>query len=250
VLQDLAEVQTLQRELERAESLAELGRMSAVVAHEIRNPLGGVEGFAKLLQQDLRDPTQKRYADMVVQGLGELNRLVNNLLEFSRAPKLTLEEIDLPALLENLGETALMDLRNGAAAGAPCRFDLHAAAGFPLLLADRTAMRQVFLNLIRNGLEAMAEHRGGTLRVHLDQTEMDGCAAVRVDVQDQGSGIPEKMRGTLFQPFVTTKKTGTGLGLPTVAKLITAHGGTVQCVQASEGGACFRVLLPLNASVK
>ena len=247
VLQDIAEVVDLQKQMKRTSSLAELGRMASVVAHEIRNPLGGIEGFAQLLQSDLANqPERKRYVDLMLEGLHDLHRFVDSLLTFSRYPNLRLEEVDLKALLEELCELARQDPNLKAERFRSVVQTPASAAVF----ADRGALRQVFLNLIRNGMEAMENLADGEgeIRVRVSQVEVDSTAAFQIDIADTGPGIAPEARSKLFEPFMTTKRQGNGLGLSTAAKLIEAHGGQICCLAEPDGGACFRVLLPLDAA--
>lgn len=245
VLQDMAEIAELQQQMQRTASLAELGRMASVVAHEIRNPLGGIEGFAQLLQNDLAgQPERKRYVDLMLEGLQDLHRFIDSLLTFSRYPSLRLEEVDLCQILRELGELAFHDkqLHKGL-----FRYDFQGPANASIL-ADRGALRQVFLNLIRNGLEAMEGRPKGEIRIRVSAASMEGAEAFQIDIADTGPGISPEARPKLFQPFMTTKRHGTGLGLPTAAKLIEAHGGHIGCVAEPDGGACFRIVLPLSAA--
>lgn len=245
ILQDMAEIAQLQQQMQRTASLAELGRMASVVAHEIRNPLGGIEGFAQLLQNDLAGhPEQKRYVDLMLEGLQDLHRFVDSLLTFSRYPSLRIEEVDLCLLLKELSELALQDrqLHKGHFGHV---FQGPASAS---VMADRGALRQVFLNLIRNGLEAMEGQPQGEVRIRVSTTSADGADAFQIDIADTGPGVAPEARTKLFQPFMTTKRHGTGLGLPTAAKLIEAHGGHIGCVAEPDGGACFRIVLPLSAA--
>jgi PAS domain S-box-containing protein len=245
ILQDMAEIAELQQQMQRTASLAELGRMASVVAHEIRNPLGGIEGFAQLLQSDLAgQPERRRYVDLMLEGLQDLHRFVDSLLTFSRYPSLRLEEVDLCQILKELIELVLQDrqLHKGQ-----FRHQFQGPAS-ACLLADRSALRQVFLNLIRNGLEALDGRKDGEIRIRISPTLLEGAEAFQIDVADTGPGIAPEARAKLFQPFMTTKRHGTGLGLPTAAKLVEAHGGHIGCVAEPDGGACFRIVLPLSAA--
>jgi signal transduction histidine kinase len=241
----MAEIADLQQQMQRTASLAELGRMSSVVAHEIRNPLGGIEGFAQLLQNDLAgQPERKRYVDLMLEGLQDLHRFVDSLLTFSRYPALRLEEVDLCPLLKELSELAFQDKHLNKGQFRHVVQGLTSAS----ILADRGALRQVFLNLIRNGLEAMEGRKEGEVRIRVSAASMDGAEAFQVEIADTGPGIAPETRAKLFQPFMTTKCHGTGLGLPTAAKLIEAHGGHIGCVAEPDGGACFKIVLPLSAA--
>lgn len=244
VLQDLTEVTSLQKRIFHVEKLAALGQMAAVVAHEIRNPLGGIEGYAMMLQSDLQyQPEQRRYADMIVEGMQSLNGLVNSLLTYSRPVDLRCENVELTTLLQRLWEMAKADPNFSRKA---FRMEFESDAAVTRVNADAGALRQVFTNLIRNALEAMAPLGGGELRIRIRDTQTDAREALAVEIADTGPGIPEKTRKNLFQPFMTTKHNGTGLGLPTSAKLIEAHGGELTCTPEPGTGACFRVVLPKN----
>ncbi|GMV81904.1 MAG: PAS domain-containing sensor histidine kinase [Planctomycetota bacterium] len=243
VIQDLTELATLQARAQRNEDLAEIGRLAAVVAHEVRNPLGGIEGFANLLREDLKgQPRSQKYAQHIVEGVSDLNRIVDNLLHFARQPKLHLESLSLKQLLPELIELARADAQ-GRRQIVRFRFD---AATDGILSADRGMLRQVFLNLLRNAVEAVEPQGAGDVNVRLARASLDDAAAVAVEIHDSGPGLSEEVRGQLFQPFVTNKPKGTGLGLSTVKKIVTAHGGQIACVPDAAAGACFRVILPLN----
>jgi len=244
VFQDLGEIQALEGELKRANKLAEIGRLAAVIAHEIRNPLGGIQGFAALLQSDLAAVTpQRKLADAIVNGVQDLEGLVQGLLDYSRPLQLKLESVRLDDLLSELCALVFADPRFNA---LPIKRRVTIQTARPQLLADRTALRQVFLNLVRNAVEAMETQRAGELRIRIADASLDGFAALCIEIADTGPGLSEKIRGKLFQPFASTKRQGNGLGLPTVAKLAEAHGGQVNVQDEPGGGTCFRVFLPSN----
>jgi PAS domain S-box-containing protein len=247
VMQNLQEVEGLREQIRRTAGLAAVGRIAAVVAHEIRNPLGGIEGFASLLEQDLRDdPNRRRMAAQIVTGVRDLNRLVGGLLEYARPPELRLEPLSLTALLEELGGLTFAE---PATRAAGLRWSLIPAADCTdaTLVADRGALRQIFLNLFRNAVEAMRPLGRGTLTVRVNRDQIEGRRAVRIEVDDEGPGLSPKDREKLFQPFVTTKSEGTGLGLSTAAKLVEAHGGEIFCADPpQDSGARFVIRLPLG----
>jgi len=244
VLQNLTEAESLHAQVRQNADLAAIGRTAAMIAHEIRNPLGGIMGFTELLQSDLAsDPKHSKYAEMIGVGLGDINAIVGGLLDFSKTVKLQPQDLDLRELLVKLCDLALADLRWSRTS---LQLVLQAPPEGLRIHADGGVLRQAFLNLIRNALEAMAPQGRGQLRVRIARSTLDGFEAALVEVGDTGPGIPKDRWAEVFQPFVTTKQEGTGLGLPTVAKLVQAHAGKVECLEEPGGGACFRVVLPLN----
>ena len=232
--ESVARERRLEAEALRQSRLAAMGEMAAMLAHEVRNPLGAMELFTGLLLQDLRDqPEAQRLAQQVARGIVDLNHLVSNLLEFTRTQQPRRAVVDCCALMEDaLRYTA--DLR---AAGG---ITLERRYGAPLVpaIADPELLRPVLLNLIRNAVQAM--DGGGTLTV---------AAAPRgertaVAVTDTGCGIPAEVREEIFRPFYTTRTRGTGLGLPVARGLVVAMGGELLVDSEVGRGTTFTVLLP------
>ncbi len=222
-----------EKELARSERLAELGMLSAGVAHEINNPLAIIRGNAELLQMETADSTdsQEEVGEILTQ-VGRINRIVGSLLTLARQERRQLTRFPLVALLDEIIDqighqipledcTVLRDYRQ------------------PILLeADREQLRQVFTNLIVNGLQAM-EGRG-QLTVS-GEADHDGTCVITV--ADTGPGIAPEQRERLFTPFFTTKQNGTGLGLAVSWGIIRNHGGTIQVISAPGSGARFVVTL-------
>lgn len=234
----LAESAARERRLEaealRQSRLAAMGEMAAMLAHEVRNPLGAMELFTGLLLQDLREqPESQRLAQQVARGIVDLNHLVSNLLEFTRTHEARRSLVDTCALVEDaLRYTA--DLR--AASGVT----LERSYAAPLVpaVADPELLRPVLLNLIRNAVQAM--EAGGRLTVSAT------CDGVRtaVAVTDTGCGIPAETREEIFRPFYTTRTRGTGLGLAVARGLVVAMGGTLSVESEVGRGTTFTVELP------
>lgn len=243
VLYDRAEVTDLRQQVGRNQSLAELGRMAAVVAHEIRNPLGGIEGFAALLVRDLDAHPAQRHSELILEGVRDLNHIVSSLLEFGKAKELHCRDIDLNAILRDLADLIHADAQRS---GANVRVHMRSEVATPHLWADAGALRQMFLNLLKNGIQAAAARNPVEIGLRIGRESIGNQAALVVEVSDNGSGIAPEIREALFMPFVTTKRKGTGLGLATVRKLAEAHGGKVELVSGGGVGACFRVLLPVQ----
>jgi len=224
----------LEAEALRQSRLAAMGEMAAMLAHEVRNPLGAMELFTGLLLQDLRDrPAAQRLARQVASGIVDLNHLVTNLLEFTRTRTPRQEIVDCCTLVEEaLRYTA--DLRAAHRIAVERRY---AAPAVPAL-ADPDLLRPVLLNLIRNAVQAMPE--GGTLAV-VARGAGDGT---RVAISDTGPGIPPQAREEIFRPFYTTRARGTGLGLTVARGLVTAMGGELSLASEVGRGATFTVALP------
>jgi PAS domain S-box-containing protein len=235
IFHDLTELRRLEERVRCADRLAALGQMAATVAHEIRNPLGGIEGFAALLERDLAErPEQIEMARQIVQGARSLNRVVTSLLDFTR-----------PVTLK-LRRTRLRDVVDAALAVAEQEFEsksrgvtvVRAYAADDTATLDPEQIYRVVLNLVRNAWQAI--HECGEISVEI-AGESD---TIVLRVCDTGCGMPPDVRERLFSPFFTTKETGTGLGLSIVRKIVLAHGGTVEVETEGGAGTTFVVTLP------
>jgi signal transduction histidine kinase len=239
--QSLERQRRLEADALRQSRLAAMGEMAATLAHEVRNPLGSMELFASLLLDDLRDrPPAVRLVSQIAEGIKDLNHLVSNILGFTRAPVPVRDaEVDVIAAIEE-------GLRYSTALLAEHRTAIvrRYGAGPLLAKADPSLVRQIFLNLVRNAVQAMGDE--GTLTI----TAVGG-ESVQVSFADTGSGIPSDARQRIFDPFFTTKERGTGLGLAVVRTLLDAVGGDVTVDEAEERGARFTVrLLPATAAAQ
>jgi len=224
----------LEAEALRQSRLAAMGEMAAMLAHEVRNPLGAMELFTGLLLEDLRDrPDAVRLASQVASGIRDLNHLVTNLLEFTRTQVPRRQRVDCCALAEE----TLRYLADLAAAQAIVVERRYAAPEL-FAVADPHLLRPVLLNLMRNAAQAMVD--GGTLTVGVEV--VDG--RTRLTVADTGPGIPAGAEADIFRPFFTTRAKGTGLGLAVVQELVTAMGGTLAVASEPGHGAVFTVVLP------
>ncbi len=223
----------LEAEAVRASRLAAMGEMAAMLAHEVRNPLGAMELFTGLLLQDLRDrPDTQRLAQQVAHGIVDLNHLVTNLLEFTRTRRPERVPVDCDALADEA-------LRYVADLSGACNVQVGRDRSAPVVaLADPHLLRPVLLNLIRNALQAMGE--GGTLTVHTRAADGE----VAIAVADTGPGIAPEAREEIFRPFYSTRAKGTGLGLAVARSLVEAMGGRLALVSERGRGATFTVTLP------
>jgi signal transduction histidine kinase len=233
----LKKISSLEAEITRQERLSELGNMAATVAHEIRNPLNSVSMGLQRLKAEFT-PTQDvddygRFLKLMQEEVRRLNSIVEQFLSLARPLKL--EPVRIP-LQEFLNE--LIVLTAGEANAANARVDLKLSAGLPVLQADRNHLKQVLLNLILNGFQAMP--RGGTLTLEA-RPDKD---SLELTVTDQGTGMSPETIKRVFEPYFTTKTNGSGLGLAIARRIIEAHHGTISVESVPERGSRFRIRLP------
>ncbi|HKK32457.1 MAG TPA: ATP-binding protein [Desulfomicrobiaceae bacterium] len=223
LLRDRTEIRGLESELNRAEKLAAVGRLAAGMAHEIRNPLSALRGFAQYFTTKLagQDPAET-YARTMVQEADRLNKVITDLLFLAKPKKIAPETFPLNEITKELHSLLSMDI---------CAHQAQwQEAGTQLLIrADRDSLKQALLNLLVNGLAALPE-QGGRLSI----TARSSAEAVEITVADNGSGMSEKAIEHALEPFFTTRAKGTGLGLAIVHTIIQEHGGTVS-VNSREG---------------
>jgi signal transduction histidine kinase len=224
-------------ELLRAERLAAVGRISAQITHEIRNPLNAIGLNAELLAEELADAAAPPECIALVQAIGrEVDRLgavTEDYLLFARLPKPALAREDLNEILSGLADFVRPELD---AAGVALRLELDPE--LPALRADEGQLRAAFLNLLRNSREAMPG--GGTIAVATRRAD----GAVEVEVKDTGPGIPAEALPRIFDPFYSTKEQGTGLGLAFAQQVVKEHGGTLRCHSVPGQGTTFTARLP------
>jgi len=221
-----------QRQLIQKERLAALGELSAVVAHEVRNPLGVIFNSLGSLRRMIQ-PTgdAKLLLDIVGEEADRLNRIVGDLLDFARPITPVLQPGSLEAVVDEAVAAALGE-------GSGVVVDREAAEELPRVPMDARLVRQAVLNLAANAIQAMP--RGGWLRVRMRPAR----GGVLLEVEDTGPGIPDEIRARIFEPFFTTKAAGTGLGLAVVKRIVDGHGGEITVSRAPAGGTLVQVLFP------
>lgn len=217
-----------QAEARRSERLAALGQLSAGLAHEIRNPLGVIKGSAEMLTQKLGDsnPLATELAGYISTETNRLSALVTRFLDFARPLHADLTPQDVTTVIDR----ALNDVAQFWK-GAPVRVEKEYEPNLPMVPLDESLSEQAFVNIVQNAYDAMGS--SGMLRVHVRQSRSesrDGRSldGVEVRIADSGPGIPPELREQIFNPFVTTKKSGVGLGLSIVSKIIDGHHGTIR----------------------
>jgi signal transduction histidine kinase len=236
----LAEMKTLEAEMERRERLSALGNMAAAVAHEIRNPLNAVSMGLQRLRVEFQPAETDEYRALldVVQGeVRRLNAIVEDFLSLARPFSLRPEPIIVRALVDEV-----LLLADGEARATGITTEREIARDLPSLHADRDRIKQVLLNLVLNAIQAMP----GGGRLTLGASVSGGALAF--DVSDTGSGIAPEILPRLFEPYVTTKAKGLGLGLAIARRIVEAHGGTIEAGNRPEGGSRFRVTLPAGGA--
>ena len=231
-----------QAEARRSERLAALGQLSAGLAHEIRNPLGVIKGSAEMLTQKLEGANElaRELAGYISTEVNRLSALVTQFLNFARPLHADLHPASLTALLDRVLKNVGDHWK-----GKPVQIERAYSNGLPPVPLDESLCEQAFINLVQNAHEAM-EESGGKLRVEVAPARQNDREGVVVRLIDNGPGIPDAIREEIFNPFVTTKKTGVGLGLSIVSQIIDGHHGSIRVEKGPQGGASFVIFFPLE----
>jgi two-component system, NtrC family, sensor histidine kinase HydH len=238
-----------QEEARRSERLAALGQMSAGLAHEIRNPLGVIKGSAEMLHQKLAEsnPLATELAGYISTETNRLSALVTRFLDFARPLHAELVPQEITAVLDRAAQFVSLAHKDETAA---VRVERQYQSDLPLVPLDEGLCEQAFVNLIQNAYDAMGP-QGGVLRLLARRAKNAKGDGVEVRIEDSGPGIPAELREQIFNPFVTTKKTGVGLGLSIVSRIIDGHHGTIRVGSANESsdhqGASFVMFFPMSA---
>ena len=233
-----AELQATEKELAHQEKLAALGEMAAGVAHELRNPMTAVRGFAQRILRKLpENDTSKKYAQIIVEEVDRINQLIKDVLDFARKPDPIYQKSDIKDIVESVLFLYKDDFK---------KFPIEIKKEYgdvPLYYFDEDQIKQVFTNIIGNAIDVMEE--GGTLTL---QTYHDG-KWVYINIKDTGPGIWPEILKDIFNPFFTTKSTGTGLGLSNAHRLVDMHGGDIVVDSHVGQGSTFTVKLPYRTEL-
>lgn len=237
LFRDVTKIQRLQQLAARHDRLKELGELAAHVAHEIRNPLGGIRGFATLLQQELKDRLDlQQMASYIVEGADDLNYFVTCVLQYARPFQPHFESVDLVSLIDEIRQLVQAD----SAWNSTITFCFHCSVSTLFVRLDPQLFKSALLNLFVNAIQAMPN--GGELTVEL----IPSLSEVLLKIQDTGIGIAQENLAKLFSPFFTTKQTGNGLGLTEVHKVVQAHYGTIEVESEAGKGTLFIIKIPLK----
>jgi two-component system sensor histidine kinase AtoS len=234
VIRDISEQFELRKQMAQAERLAAIGEMAASIAHDLRTPLTSIRGFVQYLQGS-QDPKEWReYGDIIIREVDGLNRIVSELLDLVRPKPLHPMPTDLNQLVR---ETLL--LTTDQAGDSPIRFILELEENLPRIEVDRGQIKQVLLNIIINSIQAIPGRGKIILRTATEIPEI-----VCLSISDNGCGIPENIRKRIFDPFFSTKPTGTGLGMAIARRIVSSHGGTIEVDSAEKRGTTVTLLFP------
>ncbi|HQH99943.1 MAG TPA: ATP-binding protein [Deltaproteobacteria bacterium] len=239
LLRDITEIQHLKKEVLRKERLASLGSLAAGVAHEIRNPLSSIKGFATYFKDRYRDvPEDQKTADIMIKEVERLNRVVGQLLEFARPMDVVKKQVNLAETIRHS-----LEMIRSQAVTKGIRIVSDDVPAEPLYVhIDQDKIGQVLLNVYLNAMEAMDD--GGTLKVRTENDPVN--SNVIISVSDTGHGIPLQDLSRVFDPYFTTKQSGTGLGLAIVHKILEAHSGQIKITSTEEQGTTVSIILPVR----
>jgi len=247
---DLTHVEQIEERERLRDRLAAVGEMAAVMAHEIKNPLAGIEVLAGLLRRKVADPDAQALATDIINEAKMANAIVQEVLAFVRPVRLQVDRTSLRDAIDSA-----VSLADGKATRGSIRVDLNVPAEIPPLGADQHQLTQVFCNLLINAYEALEGRGCVDISARIAETAADGAllpdghqpvATVVIDVTDDGPGMPPEVAEKIFNPFFTTKAQGSGLGLAIVRKIIDAHDGRIDMSTGDGRGTKFRVTLPVE----
>lgn len=233
VFTDLTHLKAFESQMELRARLSSLGEISAGIAHELRNPMGVIAGYTKILSKKV-DNSLKPIVDAISKEIVVMDRIISDFLSFAKPAELNIRDTDLKTIIENCVSAVA-----GERGDINLNLDIN---GLPVIKGDEVLLRQAFTNLIQNAVEAMPQ--GGELTIKASNST--GAADfLDVSISDTGHGIAENIMDKIFLPFFTTKEKGTGLGLAIVHKIIVSHGGSIS-VDSSDKGTTFRIRFPLG----
>ena len=226
IFKDLSEIRRLEEKVKQNERLSYLGKMASWVAHEIRNPLTSIDGFAQLLRNIEDRKRMDTYIDEIRKGAQRINHIVDDILTFARSRRMELKKVHLKGLIEDILQTIKVKA-------------VIEGMEQPFVQGEEESIRRLFVNLITNAVEAMDEN--GLLKIDFKQTDN----VILTEIIDNGKGIDEKDLKNLFIPFYTTKTRGTGLGLAIVKKIVDDHHGKIEIESKPGQGTKVKIYLPV-----
>jgi nitrogen fixation/metabolism regulation signal transduction histidine kinase len=235
LLSDLTELAALQQQMELKKHLAALGELSAGIAHEFKNALATISGYAQMIRAESADAEILDHAERILEQTRNITHVVTEFLKYARPLEISEEVVELEGVVERVVAEV---------GGAMPQVAVRSEGEFGSVAGDESLLRQALLNLARNAAEACAEIKDGTVLVRGEIVRSGELGFQRITIDDNGPGIAGDALANLFHPFFTTKSHGTGLGLAVVQKIIVQHGGQVAARNRPEDGATFIVTLP------
>lgn len=240
VLKNISEQKLLDRHLAQMEKLSAIGELAAGLAHEIKNPLAGIKGAIEIIRDSLatHHPHRQVLGD-VLSEVGRIDRSVMNLLSYSKPMKPDFMRVHLVRVIQDV-----VSFLQKIADSKGIRLHTIAQCDDPPLMGDENELKQLFMNIILNSLEAIEKQGNVWVKVNIPSD-----SRVSVEIADDGPGIPAEQLGKVFLPFFTSKQHGTGLGLATCKRIVTNHGGDIRVESEPGKGTCFTIDLALNSRV-
>jgi len=246
--QDLTRLKKMADEVKRSQRLASLGEMATGIAHEVRNPLNSVRGFAQLLMEGAKkrdDDEEVEYANIVISEVDRINKIVQDMLDFSRQQALSMRPVDLVALVESTVRQFSLEAQ---AMGVSLTLE---GDGHPLpCSAHADKLKQMLLNMVSNAAQACQKGGGVAVRMGLENSGARVYPEACITIEDNGVGISRENLDRIFNPFFTTKDIGTGLGLSICQKIIEQHAGRIEVDSTPGVGSTFRIYLPLQETAE
>ncbi|HDO1322124.1 TPA: two-component system sensor histidine kinase AtoS [Aeromonas veronii] len=236
IFSDLTARKDTQRRLAQTERLATLGELMAGVAHEVRNPLTSIRGYVQIIRQQTTLPVHQEYLSIVLNEIDSVNKVIQQLLDFSRPRQSQWLQVNINALIE---ETLILVQTSGIQARIV--FNTEFDTTLPMIVADRELLKQVIMNILINAVQAI----GTCGEIHI-RTSQYASTQLAITIEDSGCGIDIALQKKIFDPFFTTKASGTGLGLALSQRIVNAHQGDIIVTSMPGCGATFTLILPFN----
>ena len=234
---ELSAKRALEAQVQRAERLAAVGEMAAGLAHEVRNPLMSIRGFAQLLQEDAVNKSQKEYLEIIVRETERMNSLIDQLLYYARPGVNRVEKVEVNLVVESVRK-----LLESQTKSRNIQLTTRLRKDLPAIACDREQLKQVLLNIVINAIQAVENN--GRIRITSEANREKSC--VEIAVEDNGAGILQEYQERIFDPFFTTKEQGTGLGLSVAFRLMETWGGTIRVESVKDRGSRFVLSFPLE----
>ena len=240
VARDITERERMRERQSHQERLTVLGKISAVVAHELNSPLAAISMYNQMMRNELsEDSPYQEHTEVIRRNTQSCQKIIKELLDYARTPQPEIEEVDLTQVVQDV-----LRFLKPVYERKEVRFDIETDIPRATLNGDKVQLQQVVVNLVMNAIQALPDE-DGHVRIVIDEEE----AGYSLEVSDNGSGIPDDCVDEIFEPFFTTKSSGgTGLGLPTARRIVRAHGGRLTLKETGESGTTFRIHLPAGTA--